>query len=675
MAREVMSPAACRASRAFRHPAMFLVISGLATLNQILVAGISITAFSLLLYALTFNLRDRVARTFAALLAFVSVVYFCDAVVSTLPPANADVWLRLQWLGIAFIPVTYLHFSDALLTIVGRPSRGRRRLAIRILYLTASAFLVAAAFTDILVRDGVTESGAAHLRAGPLFVAFLAYFAGSLAWAGWNFVRAYRRCQTSTTRRRMIYLITSAAAPPLGTFPFLLIAGQTAALHPLIFWSLVVSTNLAVAGLLVVMAYTVAYFGVTQTDRVVKGRLFQWLLRGPVVASTVLMVYVLVNRYGSRIGAYDPRILPFIVISVLLLLQFLITLLRLPIERALFYGADRRELLRLQLLEQRLLTSGDLHQFLESVLAALCDTLRSSSAFIAAIGEDGKLDYEVTLGPDAPTRAEGEPPPFTALGPALVGVANPDGGAAPREASPWGGAVGLFAWGDFWIMPLRSPSTDEPLGLLGLRARAAPAQLTADEAAALRLLASRAAAALEDRRLQLEVFRAVDRLLPQIEALQRLRASAAYSSAKTLTATDAVIADADWVQLVKDALSHYWGGPKLTNSPLLRLRVVARALREHDGNASNALRAVLQEAIERLKPEGQRKFTTEWLLYNILEMKFLQNRRVRDVAMRLAVSEADLYRKQRVALEEVASAIREMERETAERATDYEIAG
>jgi hypothetical protein len=244
-------------------------------------------------------------------------------------------------------------------------------------------------------------------------------------------------------------------------------------------------------------------------------------------------------------------------------------------------------------------------------------------------------------------------------------VANPEGGAA----------VGLFAWGNFWIMPLRSPSTDEPLGLLGLRARAAPAQLTADEAAALRLLAGRAAAALEDRRLQQAVFRAVDRLLPQIEALQRLRASAAYSGAKALTAADTVIADADLVQLVKDALSHYWGGPKLTNSPLLRLRVVERALREHDGNAANALRAVLREAIERLKPEGQRRFTTEWLLYNILELKFLQNRRVRDVAMRLAVSEADLYRKQRVALEEVATAMREMEREAAERATDYEIAG
>ncbi len=51
------------------------------------------------------------------------------------------------------------------------------------------------------------------------------------------------------------------------------------------------------------------------------------------------------------------------------------------------------------------------------------------------------------------------------------------------------------------------------------------------------------------------------------------------------------------------------------------------------------------------------------MLYNILEMKFLQGRKVRDVAMRLAMSEADLYRKQRVAIEEVARAVAEMERE------------
>ncbi len=89
--------------------------------------------------------------------------------------------------------------------------------------------------------------------------------------------------------------------------------------------------------------------------------------------------------------------------------------------------------------------------------------------------------------------------------------------------------------------------------------------------------------------------------------------------------------------------------------------MVEKALSEHDGNPVNALRAVLKNAIEQIKPEGQRKFTGEWLLYNILELKFLQGQKVRDVAMRLAVSEADLYRKQRVAVEEVLKRIAQME--------------
>jgi DNA-directed RNA polymerase specialized sigma subunit len=48
-------------------------------------------------------------------------------------------------------------------------------------------------------------------------------------------------------------------------------------------------------------------------------------------------------------------------------------------------------------------------------------------------------------------------------------------------------------------------------------------------------------------------------------------------------------------------------------------------------------------------------------LYNILEMKFLEGHKVRDVAMRLAVSEADFYRKQRTGIKAIAKIISEME--------------
>jgi hypothetical protein len=91
--------------------------------------------------------------------------------------------------------------------------------------------------------------------------------------------------------------------------------------------------------------------------------------------------------------------------------------------------------------------------------------------------------------------------------------------------------------------------------------------------------------------------------------------------------------------------------------------VVERASEELGGTV-NALRDVLRRAIERLRPEGNRSLTAaEWLLYNILELKFLRGHKVRDVALRLAMSESDLYRKQRVALEEVARVLAEMERQ------------
>ena len=85
---------------------------------------------------------------------------------------------------------------------------------------------------------------------------------------------------------------------------------------------------------------------------------------------------------------------------------------------------------------------------------------------------------------------------------------------------------------------------------------------------------------------------------------------------------------------------------------------------EEEGSPTKGLRAVLAQAIEGLRPEGQRQMTaSEWLLYNILELKFIQGKRVREIADRLAMSESDLYRKQRVAIEQVAQKIMELEAE------------
>ena len=94
------------------------------------------------------------------------------------------------------------------------------------------------------------------------------------------------------------------------------------------------------------------------------------------------------------------------------------------------------------------------------------------------------------------------------------------------------------------------------------------------------------------------------------------------------------------------------------------------AQEEFEGNIPNALRSILKKAVEQIRPEGERRFTTDWVLYNILELKFFEGRKVREVANRLAMSEADLYRKQRVAVEAVAKAILEMESEIKPPPTD-----
>jgi hypothetical protein len=186
--------------------------------------------------------------------------------------------------------------------------------------------------------------------------------------------------------------------------------------------------------------------------------------------------------------------------------------------------------------------------------------------------------------------------------------------------------------------------------------------LSEEQRRAFENLGERAALALEDRRQQGDALRSLQVLTPRTEAIQRLRAASRYDQREVLSAMD-IPKQRDLVRWVRDALTHYWGGPKLTQSPLRGLRIVQSALEDHDGNPSQAVRAILKKAIERNRPDGEPRLSGEWMLYNLLELKFMQGRKVREVAMRLAMSEADLYRKQRVAIESVAQSLLEMEKD------------
>ena len=625
------------------------LLAGLQTINNILTAGIAITAFSLFMYALSFNLRDRVARSFAIILLCVVAVFTTEALQNkSVPNWGIDLLLRLQWIGIIFLPPAYLHLSDAVLVTAGRPSRGRRRMAVRLMYVVSVVFLVLLALgllVGALVPNG---KPAPHLQRTFLTEIFTIYYIGIMAWAGYNFARAFSRMLTRSGRRRMLYLMAGATAPALGSYPYLLFGSGIASQYPLLFWSAALIINILVAGLVITMAYAVAFFGVSWPDRVVKTRLFKWLLRGPVTASLALMLMTLVRRAGEFFGN-EPYsgFVPLTVVVTVLFFEHAITLFAPLWERLLFFGRDRGELQLLQNIEERLLTRGDLQQFLETVLAAVRDHLQSPCAFVAAL-DGSELSLSVVAGNRSMLEKEN-------LDEALL-VLDENSDNQRHE----------YIWGDFWILPLRqrkmNGDRDEIpplLGLLGI-ARKADRPMDKEQRDALWLLADRAALALEDRQLQQRVFRSLEDLQPQIDMLQRMRAAGRYDSRSSVF-TEPLPEESDLAEWVKDALTHYWGGPKLTNSPLMKLRIVQEWADDYDGNASNALRALLRKAVDQVKPEGDRRFTSEWILYNILEMKFIEGRKVREVAGRLAMSEADLYRKQRVAVEAVARAILEME--------------
>jgi len=641
-----------------------ILTAALIRVNLVIASAVVITSFSLLVYLLSHNLRSSVARSFCALIGFVMIIYLGDVVllqVNSLEGALS--WLRVQWVGIAFVPAAYLHFSTALLRTTNLSSR-LRRMAVWGSYVLSLIFLLLSFFTDLLVRDGVYSRIATQFRVGPLFWAFALYFFAALFIGARNIQIARHRCLTSTSRRRMTYLAVAFIATALGVFPYLLITGLPTALPISLFLSIVFLGNLGMALMMIVMAYSVAYFGILTPDRVVKHRLIHYLLRGPFVATCVVMLLQVVPQMARLLHLPIELSLTLTIVGAIVLLQLLINRLN-PLLDRVIYWRDVAEITWLQELDERLLTSTDLQQFLENLLTALCDLLRVQSAF-AAVAVGGELRLEAHSGPRRLVDA------FLAqVDPSQV--LSHDGDKVLDGATETMFSLHFHLQGDYWLLPLLANSHLPPLGLLGIEAQALLRDLALDEREALALLVEQARAGLEDWHLQQGLFSALELIIPEIEQIQQRRSQPRYADSPLLATVTLPPASEEYPDLVKDAFSHYWGGPKLTENPLQHLRIVQNLLAEYDYNPAKALRVVLKQALEMLRPDGQRSMTTsEWLLYNIVDLKFVQGRRARDVAARLAMSESDLYRKQRVAMAVLAQIIARMEEDQQARGTVQE---
>ena len=127
----------------------------------------------------------------------------------------------------------------------------------------------------------------------------------------------------------------------------------------------------------------------------------------------------------------------------------------------------------------------------------------------------------------------------------------------------------------------------------------------------------------------------LDRIaLARFPSLRQLRSRLRIESNVALRLDDALdpqeMPEAEFNRLTRRAFSHLGNLPKLASSPLTRLVLVEQRLAERGAPPTTleraaALRAILIESVERMKPRGQGAFgaTDEWRHYNALYFPYV----------------------------------------------------
>jgi len=637
-----------------------LIIAFLQTTNEILAAGIVIISTSLLLYNITRNRNNRIARSSGILLGTVMSAYLVDVFISLGPDTTIGMAAgRLQWLGLAYIPAALFHLSDALLETTGLPSRGRRRMVTRLLYFLSTLFFIGATMGDTVAIPIITPLGAT-VQAQPLFIIYVAYFITALIVTFINVQRARKRCLTDSTRRRMAYLQVAILTPAIGMFPYSALFTPNDDLSLLI-QILVIATSIVVIMMLIFLSYPLSFFGSDVPDRVVRVELLRFLLHGPGTGILAVTVILATRRATAILTLPGEDFMLFGVVAVVMCWQWFIAIALPFIERWLVYsGEDDEQLTKLHDLTDRILTRGDMVQLISATLEAICDYLRTKVAFVAILNED-VIDVVSIIGVKDTSGLE------TQLGEDFAAVM-----ALLAQSDRIAGRSAFCDWKTYFIVPLYSRRVNgdaqaSVIGIMGIVADTNPVQIIdTEDTELLYNYVQRIEQTLDDMLLQAEVMAALEGLLPQFNINRKRAAEVSYRHGRSgVVPLQSLPTGEEIYEQVRAALKHYWGGTGIARSRLLNLNVVQQEMIEAD-TPIHALRNVLHKALERLQPAEipRSMMSAEWTLYNIVNLRFVEGKRVRDVARRMSLSEADLFRKQRMAIQAVADSILEMERES-----------
>ncbi len=359
-------------------------------------------------------------------------------------------------------------------------------------------------FTDLLVGVVITDQPPAPFLERTIFNdLFSIYFLVAMGLSWYNSIRAFQRTVTSTSRRRMAYLIFSSIGPALGSFPYLLYGSGFAEAAPLLFWTLSIASNATVFITLITMTYAVSFFGFPWTDRVIKSRLFRWVMRGPVTASGTLGVTTIINRLGKL---WDIDVSGFVIlamVAVIVLLEYLITLFANVWERFLFAKDDREELQKIRSLEDKMLTSNDLHQFTDLILTSICDLLQVPGVYLFVSNGNGDgMDVKAGKLTRSYAKHKKELLDLAAQGDVtseLLIVENSDGNSL----------LPLF-----FIADEKKP---ELMGVILVESQEM-GRMDKEKQNAMHKLISRLALALHDRKIQENLFVSLEMLTPQVSS-------------------------------------------------------------------------------------------------------------------------------------------------------------
>jgi N-terminal 7TM region of histidine kinase len=624
----------------------------LLTLNDLLSAAVLIVTFALLAYLLLQNRESPVARALCVLLAGIVVVFGGDVLIGQIQSeATIAFMLRAQWLGIVSVPAGYLHLTHALLSYGGQTSNWRRWYVLAG-YLISGSFFVLALGTDLLLSPGVVRGPLAQFGAGPLFSIFAIYFALACMLVFGATLRVRRLVLTPILRRRLTYLAATVLGPGLAVFPYLVIANPGSPTFDTAALLLLGLGNAAIAIMTIVAVYSIGFQGMSLPDRIIRQDFVRWWLYGPVVGITIVLFVRGVPPLARMLGVSPDILLTFGIMIMTVLMPIFVTRAK-PYLDALVYTQDHGEIDYLRALPRSTFTQTDLRSLLENTLIAICGALRIETGFVAAADEDNQYTIKTVVGARRDVKRFVNEQQLGELVQRLAQLPVPENGALFSEPT-------FINASGFCLLPLRDPNGSF-IGALGVGLP--PEALTADARRLVSALSHQIEMALTTVHMQQRLFETLRDMGPEIESLQLLSTRLEQATPASLDSLKTEVALLpDFPQIVKDTLAHYWGGPKLSDSPLLGLRSVRRMLDEQGGSPTRALQAVLRQAIENLRPDAQLDPSAqEWVLYNILEMRFLQGRRIRDTADRLAMSESDLYRKQRIAVEEVARQLALME--------------